>query len=176
LLSPKTTPLRMFVGNEDLPSIVDRHLQHGNYNEACKATREFLEQSADVSQVNTLITSFQQSISAVLPVANNSVAATKCAAMLLEMLVTLSAYSPDATFFRIVFSSVDMCTSSPVLLQHACSVVGCSVDILDAVHQQNQSTEKSDIQDRLHAAARDILDACQVWLAFSNLEGVNLLF
>jgi hypothetical protein len=166
----------MFVGSEDLPSIVDRHLQHGQYNEACKATREFLEQSADAPKVNTLITSFQQSISSVLPVAENSVAATKRAAMLLEMLVTLSAYSPDATFFGIVFSSVDISTSSPMLLQHACSVVGCSVNILDGVHQQIQRTEKSDIQDRLNAAARDVLDACQVWLASSNFEGVKLLF
>ena len=51
LLSPQVTPQRMFVGSEDLPSIVDRHLQRGQFAEACKATREFLEQSADADQV-----------------------------------------------------------------------------------------------------------------------------
>lgn len=152
----------MCVGSEDLPSIVDRQLQHGQYNEACKATREFLQQSADTPLVNSLITSFQQRINVVLPVANNSVAATKSATMLLEMLVTLSAYSPDATFLPIVFSSDDMVASSPALLLQVCSVAGCAVNILDSVHQQIQMTERSDIQDRIHAAVRDIMDASQV--------------
>jgi hypothetical protein len=160
----------MFVGSEDLPSIVDRHLQRGQFAEACKATREFLEQSADADQVKSLIASFQQKISAVLPDAENSVPATQCASMLLEILVTLSAYSPDSTFFEIVFSSVDVSASSPMLLQHAFNVVSCSINILDGICQQIQRTEKSDIQDRFQAAARDVLDACQVWCSPLNFE------
>lgn len=172
LLSPQqTTPQRVMVNSEGCLSTVHRYLQSEQYSEACKAAREFLSESSDPDQVHSLMTSFQQKITVVLPgLSQFSLEATKSVSMLLEMLVTLAACSEDNDFFGIVFPSAQDRSSSSLLLQHAGRVVGCSVHILDDTFEQIQKCGESCLENDVHAAVCDILDICQVRLFFANFN------
>ena len=164
LLSPQqTTPQRMLASAESPVSIVHRHLQCEQYYEACKVARELLASSADLLQVNFLTSSFQQAIASVLPCLNvNSASSTKSVSALLEMLVTLAAYSQDEKFFGTLFSSEhdNLCPS--LLLQQVHRVVECSVNILDSTYQQIEISGASPFDNPFQVPSCDILDACQV--------------
>jgi hypothetical protein len=172
LLSPQqTTPQRMLAGVEGSVSMVHRHLQCEQYNEACKAAREFLATSADAVQVNFLTASFQQTIASVLPfLSENSVATTKSASALLEMLVTLAAYSQDDSFFGIIFSSAPDSSCPSLLLQQVGRVLGCSVNILDSIYQQIQKSGNSSFDKLTQSLGCDILNVCQVRLFVSCIS------
>jgi hypothetical protein len=167
-LSPQqTTPQRMFVGVEGSVAIIHRHLQCQQYPEACKAAQEFLaESAADPLQLDELMVGFQQKIAEVLPgLTNNSLATAKSASMLLAMLVTLAAHCHDDRFFGLIFSTEHEVGSPSLLLQHACSVVGCSVHIMDSIYQKIQKSGNSSLGESAEAMAHDISDLCKVKLS-----------
>jgi hypothetical protein len=176
-LSPQqTTPQRMFVGVDGSVSIIHRHLQCEQYPEACKAAREFLAESADPLQVSEIMAGFQQKIAEVLPgLSDNSLATTKSASMLLEMLVTLAAHCQDDKFFSAIFADGHEVASPSLLLQHACSVVGCSVHILESIYQKIQKSGNSSFEDSAEATAYDILDLCQVRPSRSLISLISAL-